>query len=237
MSTASSLKAVILAGGYGKRLRPLTDERPKPMIEVGGRPIVEWQILWLKRFGIKSFIFLTGYKREVLIDWVSRNAERLGISYMFLTENEPLGTGGAVKRIRDFINEDFLVLNGDIITDLDIEKLRVKDGEVAALALVPLRSPYGIVYIEDGKVKAFIEKPVLKEYWINAGVYRFTPKIFEYLPDKGDIERTTFPTLAQRGLLGGVQFAEAYWRSIDTMKDLEEASNEVLEVFKDSPSL
>jgi len=149
ISTDSSLKAVILAWDYGKRLKILTDERPKPMVEVEGRPIVEWQILWLKRFSIRSLIFLTEHKREVLIDWVSRNAERLGISYIFLTENEPLGTGGAVKSIRDFINEDFLVLNGDIITNLNIKKLRVKDDEVATIALVPLRSPYGIVYVED----------------------------------------------------------------------------------------
>ncbi|MGC9106095.1 MAG: nucleotidyltransferase family protein [Thermoprotei archaeon] len=227
-------KAVILAGGYGKRLRPLTDERPKPMVEVNGKPIIEWQIVWLKKYNVRSFIFLTGYKREVLIEWVTKNAERLGISYMFLTENEPLGTGGAIKRLKDFLHEEFLVLNGDIITDLDVSRLKLKDGEVAAIALVPLRSPYGIIQVADGKVKAFMEKPVLKEYWINAGVYKFSPKIFEYLPDKGDLERTTFPTLAERGVLGGVTFPEAYWRSIDTMKDLEEASAEVREIFKGS---
>ncbi len=227
-------KAVILAGGYGKRLRPLTDERPKPMVEVNGKPIIEWQIVWLKKYNVRSFVFLTGYKREVLIEWVTKNAERLGISYMFLTENEPLGTGGAVKRLKDFLHEEFLVLNGDIITDLDVSKLKLKDGEVATIALVPLRSPYGIIQVADGKVKAFMEKPVLKEYWINAGIYKFSPKVFEYLPDKGDLERTTFPTLAEKGMLGGVTFPEAYWRSIDTMKDLEEASAEVREVFKGS---
>jgi NDP-sugar pyrophosphorylase family protein len=227
-------KAVILAGGYGKRLRPLTDERPKPMVEVNGKPILEWQIFWLKKHNVRSFVFLTGYKREVLIEWVTKNAERLGISYMFLTENEPLGTGGAIKRLKDFLHEEFLVLNGDIITDLDVTKLKLKDSEVATIALVPLRSPYGIIQVADGKVKAFMEKPVLKEYWINAGVYKFSPKVFEYLPDKGDLERTTFPTLAERGMLGGVTFPEAYWRSIDTMKDLEEASAEVREVFKGS---
>ena len=227
------MKAVVLAGGYGKRLKPLTDERPKPMVEVAGRPIIEWQILWLKKYNVRSFVFLTGYKKEVIIDWVTRNASRLGISYMFLTEDEPLGTGGAIKRLKDFINEEFLVLNGDIVTDVDVTRLNLDGGYVGALSLVPLRSPYGIVRTEGEKIVSFVEKPLLREYLINAGIYLFSPKIFEYLPEKGDIERTTFPVLAEKGLLKGVMFPDAYWRSIDTIKDLEEASAELTEVFKD----
>ncbi len=226
------MKAVILAGGFGKRLRPLTDEKPKPMVEVAGRPIIEWQILWLKKHNVRTFIFLVGYKKEVLIEWVTKNASRLGISYAFLTEDEPLGTGGSIKRLKDFLNEDFLVLNGDVITDLDVSKLSIDGGYAVAISLVPLRSPYGIVRVEGDRVTNFVEKPTLKEYLINAGVYLFSPKVFEYLPDKGDLERTTFPVLAEKGMLKGVVFPNAYWRSIDTMKDLEEATLEVDEVFK-----
>ena len=227
------MKAIILAGGYGKRLRPLTDDKPKPLVEIAGKPILEWQILWLKSYGITSFFILAGYKKDVLVDWISKNQGRLGVSIAILTEEEPLGTGGAIKRLKGFLrDEEFIVTNGDIITNLDITKLNL-DNCIASIALVPLRSPYGVVQLNaEGKITRFVEKPVLKEYWINAGVYKMKSEIFEYLPDKGDIEKTTFPLLAERGLLKGITFENVYWRSIDTIKDYEEALVELPEVFK-----
>jgi len=222
------MKAVILAGGYGKRLRPLTDDKPKPLVEISGKPILEWQILWLKSFGINSFFILAGYRKDVLIDWIAKNQEKLGISIAILTEEEPLGTGGAIKRLNDFIHdEEFVVTNGDILTNLDITKMKLNEC-LAGIALVPLRSPYGVVQIDDnGKITRFDEKPVLKEYWINAGVYKMKSEIFEYLPEKGDIEKTAFPLLAEKGLLKGITFENIYWRSIDTIKDYEEALKEL----------
>lgn len=229
------MKAVILAGGFGKRLRPLTDDRPKPLIEIGGKPIIEWQIKWLKKFGVTSVFVLAGYKKEVLVDWVAKNQDRLGIPIAILTEEQPLGTGGAIKRLNGFISkgEKFFVLNGDVLTNLDLSKLE-DDKAVAVISLVPLRSPFGIVKIDsNGNITQFVEKPVLKDFWINAGIYSMNSEIFEYLPDKGDIEKETFPLLAQKGLLKGVTFDDVYWRSIDTLKDYEEANVEILEVFKD----
>ncbi|ARM76641.1 nucleotidyltransferase family protein [Acidianus manzaensis] len=225
------MKAVILAGGYGKRLRPLTDDKPKPLIEIAGKPIIEWQIEWLKNYGINSFIILTGYKKEVLTEWISKNKNRLEIECLFSTEEEPLGTGGAIYQVKSFLNEEFITINGDILTNLDIRELKTQDA-LASIALVPLRSPYGVVQTNDDKVIKFVEKPVLKDYWVNAGVYVLKQDIFEYLPEKGDIERLTFPTLAEKGLLKGKKFENVYWRSIDSVKDVEEASNELPEIFK-----
>jgi NDP-sugar pyrophosphorylase family protein len=226
------VKAVILAGGYGKRLRPLTDDKPKPLIEIAGKPILEWQILWLKSFGITSFIILAGYKKEVLVEWVTKNKARLGIECLFSMEEEPLGTGGAIYQVKSFLNEDFIAVNGDILTNLDIRELKqVDETAIASISLVPLRSPYGVVQTEGDKIIKFVEKPVLKDYWINAGVYFLKSSIFEYLPEKGDIERMTFPTLAEKGLLRGKKFENVYWRSIDSVKDVEEASNEIPQVF------
>ncbi|MFP3347401.1 MAG: nucleotidyltransferase family protein [Sulfolobaceae archaeon] len=229
------MKAVILAGGFGKRLRPLTDERPKPLIEIAGKPIIEWQIKWLKKFGVTSVFVLAGYKKEVLIDWVAKNQDKLGIPIAILTEDQPLGTGGAIKRLNGFISngEKFFVLNGDILTNLDLSKLG-DDKAVAVISLVPLRSPFGIVKVDsEGNIIQFVEKPVLKDFWINAGIYSMNSEIFEYLPEKGDIEKETFPLLAQKGLLKGITFDDVYWRSIDTLKDYEEANAEITEVFKD----
>ncbi|MEJ2771937.1 MULTISPECIES: nucleotidyltransferase family protein [unclassified Stygiolobus] len=228
------MKAVILAGGFGKRLRPLTDERPKPLIEIAGKPIIEWQIKWLKKFGVTSVFVLAGYKKEVLIDWVAKNQDKLGIPIAILTEDQPLGTGGAIKRLNGFISngEKFFVLNGDILTNLDLSKLG-DDEAVAVISLVPLRSPFGIVKVDSkGNIIQFVEKPVLKDFWINAGIYSMNSEIFEYLPEKGDIEKETFPLLAQKGLLKGITFDDVYWRSIDTLKDYEEANAEITEVFK-----
>jgi len=223
------MHAVILAGGYGKRLRPLTDDKPKPLIEIAGKPIIEWQILWLKSFGINSFIVLTGYKWEILIKWLSENEKRLGISTYFSIEEEPLGTGGALKKVKNLLKDEnaFIVTNGDIITDLDISQLKLKESMVT-ISLVPLKSPYGIVETQGDKIVDFKEKPILENYWINAGVYLMSNRVFEYLPDKGDMEKTTFPKLAKESLLTGVKFYNVYWRSIDTIKDIEEASEDLM---------
>jgi NDP-sugar pyrophosphorylase family protein len=223
------MHAVILAGGYGKRLRPLTDDKPKPLIEIAGKPIIEWQILWLKSFGINSFIVLSGYKWEILIKWLSENEKRLGISTYFSIEEEPLGTGGALKKVKNLLKDEnaFIVTNGDIITDLDISQLKLKES-IVTISLVPLKSPYGIVETQGDKIVDFKEKPILENYWINAGVYLMSNRVFEYLPDKGDMEKTTFPKLAKESLLTGVKFYNVYWRSIDTIKDIEEASEDLM---------
>jgi len=120
-------------------------------------------------------------------------------------------------------------MNGDIVTNLDVSPL--KGGEAATIALVLLKSPFGVVRTNNNKVVEFVEKPILEDYWINAGVYVFTPRIFDYLPEKGDLEKETFPKLAKDGLLLGVKFPKVYWRSIDSTKDLEEASQEVPKIW------
>lgn len=233
------MKAAILAGGFGKRLRPFTEDKPKPLIEVGGRPILVWQIGWLRRHGIDEIVLLVGYKKERIIEAIG-SGSRYGVRVSYVVEDEPLGTGGAIKNAEPLLkNEEmFLVLNGDVITNLDIGRLvsefRSDERAVAGISVVPLKSPYGIIEVDErGLVKRFIEKPVLKEFNINAGVYVMRREVFSYLPEKGDIEKTTFPRLAEEGRLRAVVFNDVYWRSIDTYKDIEEASIEVGRLFGD----
>src|SRR5262245_4453494 len=197
------MKAVILAGGFGKRLRPLTDQRPKPMIEVLNVPIIEWQTKWLKKFGISEVIICVGYMKEQIIDHIG-SGSRLGVKVGYAVEEEPLGTGGALKNAESLLagQESFFMVNGDILTELDPNQLNVHDSANQSLALVPLRSPYGVVELEgDSKVKGFVEKPRISDTWINAGVYRFTPEVFSYLPENGNIEVTALPALAKEGML------------------------------------
>ncbi len=230
------MKAVILAGGFGKRLRPLTIDKPKPLVEVAGKPILIWQIEWLKDHGIDEIVLLVGYLKDKIIEYIG-SGKKFGVKVTYVVEDEPLGTGGALKNAESVLRneEKFLVLNGDIITNLNPRKLldNVGSNIIVSIAAVPLRSPYGILSIdEEGYIVKFEEKPILENYWINAGVYAMTPQVFDYLPDKGDIERTAFPKLASEKKLKATRYSDVIWRSIDTYKDVEEASKELSAFLK-----
>ena len=223
------MKAVILAGGFGKRLRPLTDQRPKPMIEVLNVPIIEWQVKWLKKHGIAEVIVCVGYMKEQIIEHIG-SGNRLGVKVGYAVEEEPLGTGGALKNAESLLSkhDSFFMINGDILTELDPNMLKSGNGEHHSLALVPLRSPFGIVEVDgDSRVRGFVEKPKIPDKWINAGVYYFTPEVFGYLPEVGNIEMTALPTLANEGKLNATKFEDVFWRSIDSHKDIEEAAKEI----------
>jgi len=232
------LLAAILAGGFGKRLRPFTEDIPKPMIQVGNRPILEWQILWLRKHGFNEIVLLVGYKKEKIIEHLG-SGSRLGVKVTYVVEDEPLGTGGAIKNAAHVLSKEdiFLIINGDIITNIDpvllVNELASNSKCLGAIAVIPLPSPYGVVEIVDKTVKGFTEKPQLKDYWINAGVYALRSEALKYFPEKGDLEKTAFPEMARDGVLCAVKFTNVFWRAIDTFKDLEEASRAVHEVFKD----
>ena len=226
------MKAAIIAGGLARRLRPITEAIPKVLVEVAGKPIIEWQIGWLKKQGVDTIVILAGYLHEKIIEFLG-SGSKYGVKVVYVVEDEPKGTGGALKNAESILSDDiFIAVNGDIITNIPAKelvlKLRRDEEAVAVMALVPLKSPYGIVRLDaEGHIKEFMEKPVLKEYLINAGVYAMKPEVFKYIPDKGDLEKTTFPQLAKESLLKGMVCDNTYWRSIDTVKDIEEASKEI----------
>lgn len=224
------MKTVILAGGFGKRLKPLTDTRPKPMIEVLNIPIIEWQIRWFRRFGIKDFVICVGYMKDMIVDHIG-NGARFDSRVEYSLEEKALGTGGALLNAKDLVSSQgsFFVLNGDVLSELDPNKL-LNSANSNVLAVVPLRSPFGVVELdENSKVKGFIEKPEISDKWINAGLYLFTEEVFSYLPIEGNIEVTALPWLAKKGILHAVRYRNVFWRSIDSHKDIEEASKEIRE--------
>ncbi|HEY5737590.1 MAG TPA: nucleotidyltransferase family protein, partial [Nitrososphaeraceae archaeon] len=137
------MKAVILAGGLGKRLKPLTNDRPKPMIEVLNVPIIEWQLKWFKKHDIKEIIICVGYLKENIIDYLG-SGNKLGINIGYIVEDNPLGTGGALKNTSSLLNsstdEGFFMTNGDILTNINPHKLCGE--KMSSIAVVPLRSPY-----------------------------------------------------------------------------------------------
>jgi NDP-sugar pyrophosphorylase family protein len=222
------MKAVILSGGQSLRMRPLTDDKPKALVPVNGRPIAEYQLDWLlKDGGIDSVTFACGYKWERLKEHFGSSFK--GIPIQYSVEEEPLGTGGAVKRA--FAEEEgedlYVVANGDIMTDLSLKRMieaHMQASDIAAsMLVVPYRSRFGVVKIDKLKiVRGFEEKPAFPDVWINGGIYLLNAKkARKYLPDKGDIERETFPKLVNHGeLMSYPYYGE--WYFVDSVKDLKE---------------
>jgi mannose-1-phosphate guanylyltransferase len=226
------MKAIILSGGRGLRLRPLTANQPKPLVRVNGRPISEYQIEWLtKGTGISGVIFACGYKWEKLKKHYGSRYN--GVSVRYSVEEEPLGTGGALKKAFSLLGEAKTVVatNGDIITDLQLKPMiraHRRSGAVVTMLVVPYRSRFGVVHIdENGAVKMFEEKPVFPSIWINGGVYVMdVQRVAPLLPERGDVERDTFPRLVSRGEIMSYRHDGRWWY-IDSVKDLKEVESEL----------
>jgi mannose-1-phosphate guanylyltransferase len=223
-----SLKAIILAGGRGKRLRPITDYVPKPLISIKNIPIIEWQIKYLKKFGISEVIICSGYKTEMIENYLKN--KKLGIKITFSIENKPLGTGGAIKKAGKKIKDkSFIVINGDIITNIDLEKLLKKENSIAS---IQLKTNFGILQTDKDKIIKFDEKKEIENLWINAGIYHLNKESIKELPNVGDIEKTLFPDYAKKEKLSTIKFTNSKWYSIDSFKDMEECSLVIEKIIK-----
>jgi NDP-sugar pyrophosphorylase family protein len=222
------LKAIILAGGRGKRLRPITDYVPKPLIPIKNIPIIEWQIKYLKKFGISEVIICSGYKTEMIENYL--NNKKLGIKVTFSIESKPLGTGGAIKKAGKKIKDkSFLVINGDTITNIDLKKLIKKENSIAS---IQLRTKFGILQTDKNKIIKFIEKKEITNVWMNAGIYHLNKETIKELPNIGDIEKTLFPDYAKKEKLTTVKFTNSKWYSVDSFKDMEECSLKIDKIIK-----
>lgn len=219
------MQALILAGGEGTRLRPLTSTIPKPVVPLVDRPFIAYMIEWLRAHGVDDVILACGFMaadvRSVIGDGAS-----LGVRVRYVEEPRPLGTGGALKYAQDLLAERFLMLNGDILTDIDLGaqlSQHERTGARATLALVAVEDPsaYGLVSCgPDHAVRAFVEKPAPGEAdtnLISAGAYVLERDILDEMAPAGtniSIERDVFPQLVARGLFGYA--ASGYWLDIGT---------------------
>ena len=222
------MKAIILAGGRGKRLRPITDYIPKPLIPINNIPIIEWQIKYLKKFDISEVIICSGYKTEMIENYLKK--KKLGIKINFSIENKPLGTGGAIKKAGKKIKDkSFIVINGDTITNIDLKKLIKKENSIAS---IQLKTKVGILQIDENKIIKFDEKKEITNLWMNAGIYHLKKDVLKELPNIGDIEKTLFPDYAKKGKITAVKFRNSKWYSIDSFKDMEESSSVIEKIIK-----
>jgi NDP-sugar pyrophosphorylase family protein len=220
------MKAVILAGGEGTRLRPLTLSTPKPVVPVVDRPFLRHQLDLLARAGVREVVFSVAYRPE-RVEAVFGDGSAFGVRILYAVEATPLGTGGAVRNALPLLDERTVVLNGDVLTDVDLGRVvsaHAVAGASATILLVPVPDPsaYGLVETgPGGRVLRFLEKPRPEEITtntINAGVYVLETRTIELMPPGSthSIERAFFPSLLARGdlVLGPVH--PGYWIDIGT---------------------
>lgn len=219
------MQALILAGGEGTRLRPLTSTIPKPVVPLVDRPFVAYMIEWLRGHGVGEVILACGFMAAD-VRAVIGDGSGLGVRVHYVEEPEPLGTGGALKYAEELLDERFLMLNGDVLTDIDLSAQLAQHERTQArvtLALVPVEDPsaYGLVPCHaDGSVAQFVEKPVPGEAptnLINAGAYVLERDVLDEMAPAGtsvSIEHEVFPRLVGRGLYGFE--ARGYWLDIGT---------------------
>ena len=218
------MKALILAGGRGKRLRPLTDKIPKPLILINNLPLIERSVKYLKKFGINDIIICSGYKSKQIENFLKKK-KNFNCKIEFSIERSPLGTAGAIKKATQKISDDsFVVINGDIITNIDLRKILKKPNTIAANEL---KTKFGTMEIKNSKIIAFNEKSDVEDVWMNPGIYHLSSEIRKILPKKGSLESIVFPKLAKNNLLHTVKFKNVLWHSIDSHKDIELCSNDI----------
>ncbi len=235
---SNGLQAVILVGGEGTRLRPLTCNRPKPMLPVINRPFLEHVLEYLKANGISDVILSMGYKSDVIESHFG-DGSKFGVNLVYVVESSPLGTAGGVKNVERYISGTCFVFNGDILTDLDLRAMlhahRAK-GSTVTIALTPVDNPsaYGLVLTEaDNRVTAFIEKPSPEQVTtnlINAGTYILEREVLDRVPanEYYMFERGLFPSLLHDGVLVSGYPSPAYWIDIGTPEKYLRVNRDVL---------
>ncbi|MGE5553627.1 MAG: sugar phosphate nucleotidyltransferase [Betaproteobacteria bacterium] len=221
------MKGIILVGGRGTRLRPLTFFRPKPLVPVVNRPFLEYQLDLLRRHGVDEVILCVNYQAKKLMRHFA-DGGRFGLVIRYAAEEYPLGTAGALKNASGLLDSGpVVVLNGDILTDLDLgEVVRIHrdSGTWVTISLVEVDDPtrYGLVVLDrKGRVQRFLEKPSWDEVTsrtVNAGIYVLEPGVFDYIPPGREVslERETYPQLLQHGIPVGGYVASSYWLDIGT---------------------
>ncbi|MBI4853638.1 MAG: NDP-sugar synthase [Acidobacteria bacterium] len=232
------MQAIILAGGKGTRLRPLTLSIPKPITTIANRPFLYYQLEMLKKAGVEEVILGLSYQPEKIME-VFGNGEKLGIKIRYLVEPEPLGTAGAYKFAESLINRTTIVFNGDILTNIDMAmavKLHRERNATATIILVPVENPsaYGLVETStDGKVLRFLEKPKANEITcntINAGMYVLEPKALSYIPrsQEHSFEYQLFPRLLKEKEPFYSIISKDYWLDIGTNSRYLQANLDVI---------
>jgi mannose-1-phosphate guanylyltransferase/phosphomannomutase len=233
------MKAVIMAGGEGTRLRPLTSNQPKPMLPMANIPMMEHVVNLLRQHGFEDIVVTVAFMANAIRTYFGDGSE-FGVRMVYATESTPLGTAGSVRNARDELDESFLVISGDVLTDIDLSQVVTfhrEHGGLATLALKAVDNPleFGIVITnEDGSIERFLEKPTWGQVFsdtINTGIYVLEPEIFDFIPEGQpvDFSAESFPEAlaAGKSLFGYV--ADGYWEDVGTLEAYLKAHQDILD--------
>ncbi len=230
LGTEIPKKAVILAGGKGTRLRPLTNNVPKALIDIHGRTITEHLFDLFKKYSIRDIILSVGYMKEKIIDYFG-DGSKFGINLKYIEEKEPLGTAGPLRLAKNTLNESFIVSNGDELKKINIPRMfrlhKRKDALITiALTTVDDPSAYGVAKLDGSRIIEFVEKPKKEEApsnLINAGFYLIEPEVIDMIPNGfAMFEKDVFPKLAKQGKVRGFPFS-GQWFDTGSMERLKKA--------------
>src|SRR5436190_1406301 len=232
------MKAVVMAGGEGSRLRPLTIGRPKPMVPIVNVPVMEHILGLLRRHGIEEVVVTLQYLANVIQEYFGDGSD-FGMKIHYTVEESPLGTAGSVKNAEELLDEPFLVISGDALTDFDLVQVvnyHRQKGSMATLVLYRVPNPleYGVVIVDrEGEVLRFLGKPSWREVFsdtVNTGIYVLDPAIFQYVPAGRmvDWSADVFPKLLQNGdpMFGYV--ADGYWCDVGNLAEYVRANADML---------
>jgi mannose-1-phosphate guanylyltransferase/phosphomannomutase len=194
------------------------------MIPLQGKPLVYWIVNWLKGYGFKHIVMGVAYRKEVVMNYLRDNPQGLKIDFSEHTVEGETGEGFRLAISRFVTDEDFLAMNGDEITNLDLERLEemhLKNKPIATLSVASMRSPFGILELEGDNIVGFKEKALFEDIRVSIGVYIFNRKILDFISETGSIERTVFPFLAKQRLLKACKLEpNEMWLTINSVKDL-----------------
>ena len=216
------MKVLILAGGKGTRAYPYTDSMPKPMMPIGGDPILLHVMRIFIQQGFNEFVLSLGWRKDVIIDFFKE--KRIDGKVELVDTGVDTDTGGRIEKCKHLLGDSFFATYGDGLSDVPLDQLlrfhRGHDG-LATLTSVPLRSQYGTVVTDhEGCIEEFTEKPILRDHWINAGFFVFNKSVFDRWPGT-NLERDILPSLAQDGSVFAYKHS-GFFKSMDTYKDQQE---------------
>lgn len=230
-------KVVLMVGGLGSRLRPLTESTPKPMLKVGNKPILETIIGNFKQYGFKDIILSVNYKAEVVKSYFG-DGKNFGVNIEYIHEDKRMGTAGALSLMRGKFNEPFFVMNGDLLTNVNFEhflNFHNANNSVATMAVreYEYQVPFGVVNEDKGKITAIVEKPI-QRYYVNAGIYILNPEVIDIIPKD---EFYDMPTLFEdliKANKAPIPFpVHEYWLDIGQINELERAREEYANIFEE----
>lgn len=228
-------KVILMVGGLGTRLRPLTNDVPKPMLDVGNKPILHTIVENFAKYGYTDIIMCVNYKSEIIKEYFG-DGSKFGVKIEYVLEHQRMGTAGALSLLKERPKDDFFVMNGDLLTNVNFEYLHEYHKDSNALASICIRKyemqvPYGVVNVRANKVTSIEEKPT-QSFFVSAGIYMFSPIVLDFIPKGVFYDMPTlFSELLKQGFAVYPFFIREYWLDIGRMDEYRRANDEYEGVF------